>query len=143
LPVRIDAAMELNEVVLQRRSRIRFTEQEIQAFNQRASQNESLVGRSLFSEGITWPGVLLWDDIRTLDYLAARPGRRREQARVCWAVGRRLPQYSAGGARPGGSRRRSMSVWMTSFASQLKEHVIHTVGLSFSHQRPLSVHGFT
>jgi hypothetical protein len=46
----------------------RLTEKEIQAFNQRSSQNESLVERSLFTAGMTWAGVLLWDDIRTLDY---------------------------------------------------------------------------
>ena len=50
-----------------------MTDKEIQAFNQRSSQNESLVGRSLFTAGTTWPGIVLWDDIRTLDYLASRP----------------------------------------------------------------------
>ena len=107
-----------------------ITEQEVQAFNQRASQNESLVGRSLFTAGITWPGVVLWDDIRTLDYLASRPD----------VDGRRLGclGLSVGGYRSfllaALDERITAAVdvgWMTSFASQLRQHVINTVGLSF------------
>ena len=40
------------------------------AFNRRSQQSEQLVARSLFTAGVTWPGVMLWDDLRTLDYLA-------------------------------------------------------------------------
>jgi dienelactone hydrolase len=105
-----------------------ITEQEIQSFNQRASQNESLVGRSLFTAGITWPGVVLWDDIRTLDYLAARP---EVDASRLGCVG-----LSVGGYRSfllaALDERIKAAVdvgWMTSFASQLREHVINTVGL--------------
>jgi len=50
-----------------------MTEQQINEFNRRASQNEQLIARSLLTAGVTWPGVMLWDDIRTLDYLASRP----------------------------------------------------------------------
>ena len=107
-----------------------ITEQEIQAFNQRASQNESLLGRSLFTAGITWPGVVLWDDIRTLDYLASRPD---VDAGRLGCVG-----LSVGGYRSfllaALDERIKAAVdvgWMTSFASQLKAHVVHTVGLSF------------
>ena len=45
----------------------------INAFNRRSGEIEQLVARSLFTAGISWPGVMLWDDIRTVDYLAARP----------------------------------------------------------------------
>jgi dienelactone hydrolase len=107
-----------------------ITEPEIQAFNQRASQNESLVGRSLFTAGITWPGVVVWDDIRTLDYLAARPD---VDASRLGCVG-----LSVGGYRSfllaALDERIKVAVnvgWMTSFASQLRQHVINTVGLSF------------
>jgi dienelactone hydrolase len=107
-----------------------MTEQEIRAFNQRASQNESLIARSLFTAGITWPGVVLWDDIRTLDYLAARPDV--DAGRLA-CVG-----LSVGGYRSfllaALDERIKAAVdvgWMTSFASQLKQHVVNTVGLSF------------
>jgi len=107
-----------------------MTDQEIRAFNQRASQGESLVGRSLFTAGITWPGVVLWDDIRTLDYLAARPDVDRNRL---GCVG-----LSVGGYRSfllaALDERIKAAVdvgWMTSFGSQIKQHVINTVGLSF------------
>jgi len=50
-----------------------LTPQRIAAFNQRASQNEQLVGRTIFAAGFTWPGVMFWDDVRTVDYLLTRP----------------------------------------------------------------------
>ena len=107
-----------------------MTEQEIRAFNQRASQEESLVGRSLFTAGVTWPGVLLWDDIRTLDYLAARP---EVDPRRLGCVG-----LSVGGYRSfllaALDERIKAAVdvgWMTSLGSQIKQHVVHTIGLSF------------
>lgn len=107
-----------------------MTEKEIQAFNARASQNESLVARSLFTAGVTWPGVLLWDDIRTLDYLASRPEVDPDRL---GCVG-----LSVGGYRSlllaalDPRIKAAVDVgWMTSFASQIKRHVINTVGLSF------------
>jgi dienelactone hydrolase len=107
-----------------------MTEQEINQFNQRASRDESLVARTLFTAGISWPGVVLWDDIRTLDYLASRPDV--DPGRLA-CVG-----LSVGGYRSfllaALDERIKAAVdvgWMTSFASQIKQHVIHTVGLSF------------
>jgi len=107
-----------------------MTEQEIGAFNARASQNESLLARSLFTAGISWPGVLLWDDIRTLDYLASRP---EVDPNRLGCVGLSM----------GGYRTYLLSAldprvkagvdvgWMTSFASQIKQHVVNTIGFSF------------
>ena len=107
-----------------------MTETEIGAFDQRASQNESLLGRSLTTAGVTWPGVLLWDGIRALDYLASRP---EVDARRLGCVG-----LSVGGYRSfllaALDERIRVAVdvgWMTSFASQIKQHAIRTIGLSF------------
>jgi dienelactone hydrolase len=55
------------------RDRERMTAEEISAFNRRSGPSEQLVARSLMTAGVTWPGLILWDDIRTLDYLASRP----------------------------------------------------------------------
>jgi dienelactone hydrolase len=41
--------------------------------NRRNGQNECWVDRNLQDVGVTWAGVLCWDDIRTVDYLATRP----------------------------------------------------------------------
>jgi dienelactone hydrolase len=107
-----------------------MTEAEVTAFDQRASQNESVLGRSLMTAGVTWPGLLVWDDIRALDYLASRP---EVDAKRLGCVG-----LSVGGYRSfllaALDERIKVAVdvgWMTSFASQIKQHVIHTIGLSF------------
>ena len=46
---------------------------EIQRYNQFAGTYEHIVAKSLFSAGMTWPGVFVFDDRRALDYLASRP----------------------------------------------------------------------
>ena len=108
----------------------RMTAEEITAFNRRSSQNEQLVARSLLTAGITWPGVMLWDDLRTLDYLASRPEVNRQRL---GCVG-----LSVGGYRSfllaALDERIKAAVdvgWMTSFASNIRRHVLSTVGLTF------------
>lgn len=107
-----------------------MTEQDIRGFNARASQDESLIARSLFTAGITWPGVLLWDDIRTLDYLAARP--EVDPTRL-GCVGLSMGGYRSYLLAALDSRiKAAVDVgWMTSFSSQIKQHVINTIGFSF------------
>lgn len=48
-------------------------EDEIQSYNEFANQHEHVIAKSLFSAGITWPGVFVFDDQRAVDYLASRP----------------------------------------------------------------------
>ncbi|MCS6777365.1 MAG: alpha/beta hydrolase family protein [Chloroherpetonaceae bacterium] len=99
----------------------------IAAFNQRASEYEALVGRTIYAAGFTWPGVLFWDDLRTVDYLISRPDVDR---RRIGCVG-----LSVGGLRAChlaalDSRIRVAVVvgWMTSFPAQLKRHIRNTIG---------------
>ena len=108
----------------------KMTAEEITAFDRRSQQSEQLVARSLLTAGITWAGVILWDDIRTLDYLASRP---EVDARRLGCVG-----LSVGGYRSfllaALDRRIKVAVdvgWMTSYASQISRHVVNTVGLTF------------
>jgi len=103
---------------------------EVESFNQRASQQESLLARSLFTAGITWPGVVMWDDIRCLDYLSARPD---VDPKRLGCVG-----LSVGGYRSfllaALDERIKAAVdvgWMTSFAAQIRRHILNTVGFSF------------
>lgn len=112
------------------RDRQRISAEDVAAFNRRSSQNEQLVARSLMTAGITWPGVMLWDDLRTLDYLASRPEVDRQRL---GCVG-----LSVGGYRSfvlaALDQRIKAAVdvgWMTSFASNIRRHVINTVGLTF------------
>ena len=83
----------------------------VAAFNRRAGQSEPLVGRTIYSAGFTWSGVMFWDDVRTVDYLVTSPrGRSRADRlrRACrsaacdpatWrrsTTGSRPPSSSAG-----------------------------------------------
>jgi dienelactone hydrolase len=99
----------------------------IAAFNSRASQNEQLVGRSIYSAGFTWSGVMFLDDVRTVDYLITRPEVDRNRI---GCVG-----LSVGGVRSGhlaalDDRIKAAVVvgWMTSFPTQLKRHIRNSIG---------------
>ena len=122
--------MLLDEDPASYREPARMTADDIAAFNRRSGLNEQLVARSLMTAGITWPGVMLWDDLRTLDYLASRPEVNRQRL---GCVG-----LSVGGYRSfllaALDQRIKAAVdvgWMTSFASNLRRHVVNTVGLTF------------
>ena len=112
------------------RDPLRMTPEEIDAFNRRSSQNEQLVARTLMTAGITWPGVVLWDDLRTLDYLASRPDVDHQRL---GCIG-----LSVGGYRSlllaalDPRIKAAVDVcWMTSYASNIRRHVINTVGFTF------------
>ena len=99
----------------------------VRAFNQRAGQNEPLVGRSIYSAGFTWPGVMFWDDLRTVDYLLSRP--EVDKKRI-GCVG-----LSVGGLRSChlaalDDRIKAAVVvgWMASFPAQIQRHILHTIG---------------
>ena len=112
------------------RERERLTREEVGAFNRRSSQNEPLVARSLMTAGITWPGVVLWDDLRTLDYLASRPEvDRRRLGCVGLSVGG-YRSFLLAALDP--RIKAAVDVgWMTSYASNIRRHVMNTVGFTF------------
>jgi dienelactone hydrolase len=107
-----------------------MSREEVVAFNRRSQQAEQLVARSLLVAGITWPGVMLWDDLRTVDYLASRP---EVDARRLGCVG-----LSVGGYRSfllaALDPRIKVAVdvgWMSSLGSHIKRHVVNSIGLTF------------
>lgn len=99
----------------------------VRAFNQRASQNEQLLGRTIYAAGFTWPGVMFWDDIRTVDYLRSRPevdpdrigcvGLSVGGLRACHLTA--LDDRVKAGVVVG---------WMASFPAQLRSHIRNTIG---------------
>jgi dienelactone hydrolase len=104
-----------------------ITPERIAAFNRRAGESEQLVGRTIFAAGFTWPGVMFWDDVRTVDYLVSRP---EVDPRRLGCVG-----LSVGGLRSChlaalDDRIKAAVVvgWMASFPAQLRRHVKHTIG---------------
>jgi dienelactone hydrolase len=107
-----------------------MTKDDIAAFNRRSQQAEQLVARSLFAAGITWPGVMLWDDLRTLDYLATRPevDRRRLGCVGLSVGGYRSFLLAALDPRV----KAAIDVgWMSSFGRHIKRHVVNSIGLTF------------
>ena len=107
-----------------------LTAKDVDQFNSRMSAQSDLVVRSLMTAGTTWAGVMLWDDIRTLDYLLTRPEVDRNRI-ACVGL-------SVGGYRSyllGALDQRVHVVvgagWMTSFAHQIPKHIRNTVGLTF------------
>jgi dienelactone hydrolase len=46
--------------------------EQIDAYNDWASQHEHIMAKSLFSAGTTWPGVFLAEDLKALDILCSR-----------------------------------------------------------------------
>jgi len=107
-----------------------MTKDDLAAFNRRSQQGEQLVARSLLATGITWPGVMLWDDLRTLDYLATRPEvDRRRLGCVGLSVGG-YRSFLLAALDP--RIKAAVAVgWMSSFGSHVKRHVVNSIGLTF------------
>jgi dienelactone hydrolase len=53
--------------------RSKYTLQDVRMLNAKCREKESAVVKSLTYAGATWPGVVAWDDMRTVDYLVTRP----------------------------------------------------------------------
>lgn len=98
----------------------------IRKINHRAGSSEEIVFRNILHSGFTWGGVLVWDDIRTVDYLRTRP--EVDPNRIACAG------LSAGGWRTvflAGLDPRIKAAcvvgWMTSFHYLIPHHEIYTV----------------
>jgi dienelactone hydrolase len=110
------------------RDRLRsITPERVVEFNRRSAANEQLLGRTLYTAGITWPGIMFWDDVRTVDYLVSRP--EVDPQRIgCVGLsigGLRATHLAALDARI----KVAVCVgWMCSFPKQLYRHVRSTIG---------------
>ena len=99
----------------------------ISAFNQRAGQSEQLVGRTIFSAGFTWAGVIFWDDVRSVDYLLTRPEVDKKRIGcVGLSVGGLRSCHLA--ALDDRIKAAVVVCWMASFPTQLQRHVRNTIG---------------
>ncbi len=98
------------------------TDEYVAKFNALANQHETLVAKTLFTSGTTWPGVLFQGDRAALDYLVTRP--EVDQERIGCAG------LSIGGFRSahlfGLDPRIKAGVvagWMTTYGSLLFDHL--------------------
>jgi len=112
------------------RDPLAMTKDDIAAFNRRSQQGEQLVARSLLAAGITWPGVMLWDDLRTLDYLASRP---EVDAKRLGCVGLSVGGYRSFLLAALDPRiKAAIDVgWMSSYGFHIRQHVVNSIGLTF------------
>jgi len=53
--------------------RSRYTQANVTHLNQQCRAKETTLAKSMVFAGLTWPGIVFWDDIRTVDYLTTRP----------------------------------------------------------------------
>lgn len=50
-----------------------YSIEDVDRLNRKCRAKESTIVKTLAYAGYTWPGVVAWDDIRTIDYLLTRP----------------------------------------------------------------------
>jgi dienelactone hydrolase len=98
------------------------SEARLTAIDRLCGRYEHLTAKTIFASGATWPGILAWDDRRSVDYLASRP---EVDPRRLGCLG-----LSIGGLRTAhligvDPRIRAACVvgWMTEFALQLRNHL--------------------
>jgi dienelactone hydrolase len=53
--------------------RSKYSKEDVQLLNQKCRGKEDTITKSLIFAGLSWPGIVFWDDIRTVDYLVTRP----------------------------------------------------------------------
>ena len=53
--------------------RSKYSQADVTRLNQVCRTKESTVVKAMTLAGATWPGMVFWDDIRTVDYLLTRP----------------------------------------------------------------------
>src|SRR5581483_9069049 len=53
--------------------RSRYSLDDVRPLNQQCRAKETTLAKALAWAGLTWPGLVCWDDMRTVDYLLTRP----------------------------------------------------------------------
>lgn len=105
------------------------SEELIRKMNARAGELESLTARSLYAAGLTWMGIWVWDDIRTVDFLRTR--KEVDPERI-GCLGLSVGAYRALHLMALDPRVKvGVAVcWLAEFGPLIKRHIRHTVGMS-------------
>ena len=100
------------------------------AVDQACSAYEHLTAKTILSAGATWPGMMVWDDQRCVDYLAGRP---EVDPKRLGCVG-----LSIGGLRTAHLaaleprlKVACVAGWMTQFRTQLHHHLRHHTWMAY------------
>jgi dienelactone hydrolase len=105
------------------------SDDDVKKFNAARGPLEPLVARTIQTAGFTWPGLIFWDDIRTIDYLASRP--EVDPARI-GCVGLSVGAWRANHLIALDDRiKAAVAVcWLTSFRDLQRNHVRNTTGFT-------------
>ena len=99
-----------------------LSEEQVKAYHTRCNRDEEFMARTLFFAGVSWAGIIAWDDIRTVDYLITRPDVDPNRiACVGQSVGGLRSSYLA--ALDDRIKAAVVSSWMCSFPNQLEGHI--------------------
>ena len=103
--------------------------EDVRKFNASRGGMEQLVARTIYTSGFTWAGLIFWDDIRTLDYLASRP---EVDANRLGCVGLSVGAWRAAHLTALDERiKAGVAVcWLSSFKDIQAKHTVHTVGFT-------------
>ncbi len=106
----------------------------IRTYNKWAHDHEEVVAKNIFLAGATWPGIIGFDDVRSVDYLLTRP---EVDANRVGCLGLSLGGFRAAylaGLHPS-IRSSVVTCWMTGYESMLANYasrhtwMIHAPGL--------------
>jgi len=105
------------------------TADDVKKFNAARGPLEPLVARTIETAGFTWPGLIFWDDIRTVDYLCSRP---EVDASRIGCVGLSVGAWRANHLIALDDRiKAAVAVcWLTSFQHLQPRHVQNTTGFT-------------
>jgi dienelactone hydrolase len=63
--------------------RAKYSVEDVRYLNSTCRRKESRLVKSLMYAGMTWPGIVAWDDMRSVDYLVTRPEVDPERIGCC------------------------------------------------------------
>lgn len=105
-------------------------QEQIRALNRVAGAFEAVMAKSLFAAGATWPGLLTWDDRRSIDYLLTRADVDPERIGCLGFSGGALRAAQLIGA---DSRLKAAcaTAWMTEWDDMLPSHARRHTWMAF------------
>ena len=99
-----------------------LSDEDVKTYHTRCNRDEEFMARTLYCAGVSWAGIIAWDDIRTVDYLITRPDVDPSRiACVGQSVGGLRSSYLA--ALDDRIKAAVVSSWMCSFPNQLAAHI--------------------
>jgi dienelactone hydrolase len=103
----------------------------VAALNRIAGPFEAAMAKSLFAAGATWPGLLTWDDRRTIDYLETRPDVDPDRIGCVGLSGGGLRAAMLAGADPR-VRAACVTAWMTRWTDMIPDHARRHTWMAFT-----------